>query len=173
MPDFFHGEGWSAEKRAADPDRAKVQEWISRVGSWDTVSPHLARVKARLQSQGIKSAGIVGFCWGAKIAVQATVVDPWYTGVALIHPAKLELSDAEKVQAPVLLLPSKDEPDLTEFFEIIKKKSFGAQSYHQRFDDMHHGWVAARGDFKDPLNKQRASEAVQISADFFHMVVKA
>jgi hypothetical protein len=30
-----------------------------------------------------------------------------------------------------------------------------------------HRWVAARGDWSDPLQQQRATEAVQLFADFF------
>ncbi|RUS34906.1 hypothetical protein BC938DRAFT_477872 [Jimgerdemannia flammicorona] len=136
------------------------------------ISPDLAKVKQYLTSSGFQSVGIVGFCWGAKIAITATGKDSWYAGAALIHPSQLILEDAQKAQGPILLLPSKDEADLSEFFDIIKSKPFGAHSYHHRFDDMHHGWVAARGNFTDPLNKQRATEALQLSADFFQQVLK-
>ncbi|RUS27370.1 hypothetical protein BC938DRAFT_483342 [Jimgerdemannia flammicorona] len=41
---------------------------------------------------------------------------------------------------PILLLPFKDETDLCHY----------------------HGWAAARGNYADPLNKQRATEALQL-----------
>jgi len=172
MPDFFRGEPWTAARMADDPTRTKIREWIANTGAWEKASVDLAKVKAHLVASGIKAVGIVGFCWGGRISVMATGTDSWYAGAALIHPAPLVKSDAENAQAPILLLPSKDDGDYTEFFETIKSKPIGAQSYQQRFDDMPHGWCAARGDYKDPLNKQRATEALQITADFFAQVVQ-
>jgi hypothetical protein len=32
---------------------------------------------------------------------------------------------------------------------------------------MHHGFCAARGDFSDKLNAQRANEAIKLTVDFF------
>ena len=40
-------------------------------------------------------------------------------------------------------------------------------AFQQKFEDMHHGWCAARGDWSDPLQKQRATEAVQLFVEFF------
>jgi dienelactone hydrolase len=42
----------------------------------------------------------------------------------------------------------------------------------QRFDDMHHGFCAARGDWTNELQAKRASEAVGIVTDFFKMHLK-
>lgn len=82
------------------------------------------------------------------------------------------------------------------FWETIKNKpGIGERSIHKRFDDMFHGWVykrtigvsiysdesdylcfwvagvrrwcQTRGNFSDPLNKQRAEEAVGMAAEFF------
>ncbi|RUS21856.1 Alpha/Beta hydrolase protein [Endogone sp. FLAS-F59071] len=172
IPDFFRGDAWNAEKMANDPTWVKIKEWIATAGHWEKISVDLGKVKTHLTASGVKSVGLVGFCWGAKIAVTATGADSWYAGAALIHPSQITTSDAEKANAPILLLPSKDEGDLTEFFEVVKSKPFGAQSYYQRFDDMHHGWCGARGDYTDPLNKQRATEALQITADFFAQVIQ-
>ena len=36
---------------------------------------------------------------------------------------------------------------------------------------MHHGFVAARGDWDDELNKKRATEAIQLTANFFRSVL--
>ncbi|RUP48884.1 hypothetical protein BC936DRAFT_143750 [Jimgerdemannia flammicorona] len=72
--------------------------------------------------------------WIGTVAVIATGKDSWYTGAALIHPSQ------PLAQVPILLLPFKDETDLCHY----------------------HGWAAARGNYADPLNKQRATEALQL-----------
>ncbi len=51
--------------------------------------------------------------------------------------------------------------------EALKAKPFFDRCLVQRFPDMHHGWVAARGDWSDPLQARRATEALQIFSDFF------
>lgn len=110
---------------------------------------------------------MVGFCWGAKIAVQLTSTIPFFVGASLVHPSFVDVKDAEKAGAPILALPSKDEPDMTEYMEVLSKKPFGKQCKHVRFDDMVHGFCAARGDYTDKLNAQRATEAIQLTANFF------
>jgi dienelactone hydrolase len=46
------------------------------------------------------------------------------------------------------------------------------KSVHRRFDDMHHGFAAARGDWNDPLQAQRAQEALNLVATFFKSILK-
>jgi len=41
-----------------------------------------------------------------------------------------------------------------------------------KFDDMHHGWVAARGDWSDERQKERATKAIQLLVDFFSKHLK-
>ena len=37
--------------------------------------------------------------------------------------------------------------------------------------DMHHGFVGARANYTDELNKKRATEAIQLNANFFSKVL--
>lgn len=37
--------------------------------------------------------------------------------------------------------------------------------------DVPHGFAAARGDFTDELHKKRATEAIQLTANFFSKVL--
>jgi hypothetical protein len=37
-----------------------------------------------------------------------------------------------------------------------------------RFDDIHHGFCAARGDFTDHHNVQKTNEAIKLTVDFFN-----
>lgn len=49
-----------------------------------------------------------------------------------------------QVKVPMLIMPSHDEPDLTPLKEVMEKKEFGSKCIFHRFDDMHHGFCAAR-----------------------------
>ncbi|KAI8141602.1 dienelactone hydrolase family-domain-containing protein [Fennellomyces sp. T-0311] len=110
MPDFFRGDSWNEEKGFGDMQ--KLMAWIRKVGSFQVIEPQLALVREQLTKQCIAQAGIVGFCWGGKIAVVATAQDSFYGGASIIHPSMVDNKDAEVAKAPILAIPSKDEPDM-------------------------------------------------------------
>lgn len=41
------------------------------------------------------------------------------------------------------------------------------KSGHHRFDDVHHGFCAARGDWTVELQAKRANEALKLVTDFY------
>jgi dienelactone hydrolase len=136
------------------------------------ITPDIERVEKYLKEQGVDAATLVGFCWGAKIGVQLTN-RPFIAGISMIHPSFVDVKDAEAAGAPVLALPSQNEPDMTEYMNVLAKKPFGKQCKHVRFDDQPHGFCAARGDYKDELNAKRANEAIRLTADFFSECFKS
>lgn len=190
MPDFLHGDYATA---AMMGDIPKLLEWIEKVGTtevvsvnkgiyrkyfinfeiWIQVTPDVERSVKYLKEAGVDAATLVGFCWGAKIAVQLTTIIPFFVGASLIHPSFVDVKDAEKAGAPILALPSKDEPDMTEYMQTLAKKPFGSQCKHVRFDDMPHGFCASRSNYTDKLNAQRATEAIQLTVNFFSECFKA
>lgn len=131
------------------------------------ITPDFELAEKYLKEQGVEAATMVGFCWGAKMAVQLNVTHPLFVGTALIHPSFVDNSDAEKAGTPILAVPSKDEFDMTEFFNILSKKPFGDKCKHVRFDDVEHGFCASRGDYEDPLYAKRANDAIKLTVDFF------
>ncbi|OBZ84836.1 hypothetical protein A0J61_07106 [Choanephora cucurbitarum] len=164
MPDFLRGDYWSFERGGMDA----LVAWIEKVGSIENVTPDVNRVQEQLKKDGVEAATLVGFCWGAKISVHLTSTHPFFVGASLIHPSFVDVKDAEAAQAPILALPSKDEPDMTEYMEVLSKKPFASLCKHVRFDDQPHGFCAARGNFEDETNVKRATEAIQLTVDFFH-----
>ena len=51
--------------------------------------------------------------------------------------------------------------------DIAREAGMAKGNFYRYFDDMHHGFAAARGDFGDALNKQRRDEAVDMMVAFF------
>lgn len=47
-----------------------------------------------------------------QVGPQLTGRDSFYNGAVLVHQALMDLKDAEEAGAPILALPSKDEPDM-------------------------------------------------------------
>ncbi|KAG0173532.1 hypothetical protein DFQ28_008198 [Apophysomyces sp. BC1034] len=169
LPDFFRGDAWNQSLGNTEA----IVAWLGKVGTFDVIAPQLEQVRESLQAQGVTTAGLVGFCWGAKIAVLATAVDSFFGAASLVHPSLVDIKDAENAKAPILALPSKDEPDMTAYMEVLYKKSFGSQCKHQRFDDMAHGFCGGRADWSDELNKKRATEVIQLTVNFFDETLKA
>jgi hypothetical protein len=64
------------------------------------------------------------------------------------------------------MLPTKDDP-MESIKEILDTKPYADKCYYQRFDDQEHGFLAARGDYKDEQVAKRAGEALQCLANFF------
>lgn len=84
---------------------------------------------------------------------------------ALVHPAFIEVSDAEKAVVPICLLDSKDEDKETmdKFIGEIKKKPFGNKVFRKRYD-IFHGFCAGRANYGDEDNAKKANE-VSITPD--------
>jgi dienelactone hydrolase len=57
----------------------------------------------------IKEWGVVGYCWGAKMAALCSREGSVFRASALLHPSLLEQEDAGKVTVPMCVLASVDE----------------------------------------------------------------
>ena len=71
---------------------------------------------------------------------------------------------AEKATNPICLLPTKDDP-MEDVQQIMEKKDVASKCFFKRYDDQVHGFLAARGDFKDEQVAKRAGEARCTAAD--------
>ncbi len=52
----------------------------------------------------------------------------------------------------------------------LKDRKWFSKIVHKRFPDMHHGWMAARGDWSNELQNKRATEGIEIAIEFFNSV---
>lgn len=75
----------------------------------------------------------------------------------LLHRSEFEISEhvslasdhflcdpSRQVKVPMLIMPSGEDPDHLPVKEVLDKKPFGNKCQYRRFDDMHHGFCAAR-----------------------------
>ncbi|KAJ2559232.1 hypothetical protein EV175_000429 [Coemansia sp. RSA 1933] len=165
MPDFLRGDPITAEKMAGGQ---WISEFKEKRAKWENNRDMFAAAMEILRAEGVESIGAVGFCWGAKLAIRALAESGpcAVKSSVLIHPSMLEKEDFEEAAGPVLLLPTKDEPDFSEFFAIAKAKPFGDVSYHERFENQIHGFCAARGDFANPEVVGDVNKAIKLTVDF-------
>ncbi len=135
------------------------------------MKPLVAATSARLKAGGYKNISAIGFCWGAKMAVQA-LHDGYVNAVAGPHPSFLKESDfSHGFKGPVCLLPSKDESKFDGIERaILSDPKFGKASIVHHFPKMGHGFMAARANLNVPEERQAMLEGVKIVSNFFKSV---
>lgn len=147
-------------------------KFINVNGSWDNVvKKDLTAIINYYKQQGATTFGVYGFCWGGRMCLKAAAELSDIKAAALLHPFLLETADANPVKVPVIFLPSKDEPDLIPMVNIVKKNVGADKVAHQRFDDMTHGFAAARGNWKNDNERKRAEEALTLVHNFMKKYV--
>jgi dienelactone hydrolase len=119
--------------------------------------------------------GVYGFCWGGKQVVESVKL---FKAAAVVHPAFLEVSDADKISVPFALIDSEDEPKETmdELYSVLEKKPFADKNFRHRYE-IFHGFCAGRANYEDPENGKLAREvclpspSLSSSIDFmFHYI---
>ncbi|KAJ2776352.1 hypothetical protein H4R18_005717 [Coemansia javaensis] len=141
-------------------------------GSWEANRDKLAAARDHLRAGGAQSVGALGFCWGGGIVVQALAKLDGLSGGTIVHPALVTAERVAAIKAPLLAMPTKDDPDYAPFFATLADKPFAAQCRVERFDDMFHGFCGARGDWSKSEQAKRANDAIALTADFFRAVLK-
>ena len=167
-PDFF--EGNPADLSWYPPDTA---EKGAKLGEWfKTASPplHLPKIPGIIKAAGeynenIRTWGIIGYCWGGKLASLLAGKSTVFKAAVQTSPALIDPVDAEKAQIPMMLLASKDEPakDVKAYDEKLT-----VPKHVETFDDQVHGWMSARGDMVDATGKAGYERGYQLSLAWFH-----
>ncbi|CBJ30749.1 conserved unknown protein [Ectocarpus siliculosus] len=172
MPDFCKGNPWPLEN-FPPKDRSELGAWFGTTGKWETsIRPTFIPAVAHMKEhRGAEVVGVTGFCWGGMIAMKAASLDPDAEGGVkaggTVHPAMLSAELAQDVKVPVLIMPSGEDPDHLPVKEVLDKKPFGDKCQYRRFDDMHHGFCAARGDWANAVQATRAAEAIDAFVKFY------
>ncbi|KAH7059398.1 hypothetical protein BKA57DRAFT_444733 [Linnemannia elongata] len=172
-PDYFLEGGIPPECLG---DSSKVMGWIGQHG--DYKKNHILEVTLAavedLRKAGCTSFSLVGQCWGvlmtAKIVSEEGTL---FLSAGGPHPSFISLETTKDVKTPMILLASKDEADLVPVVEHLNTKGFPVESFHQRFDNMHHGWTGGRGDWTNAEQFKAALEAIDLLGAFYAKVAAA
>jgi len=150
MPDFFKT-GSIEPFYAAKTVDTEGLKWLKQF-NWAHCSSVLESVYAHLKEKNISRIGSIGFCWGSWVVAKMCQNSNHCQAGVWAHPTifvakelyegetEQELSAA--VKAPILIMPSKQEPDFYkngELIEIMAKN--GIHSETIKFEDQLHGWV--------------------------------
>jgi len=168
MPDFF--EGNHAKIEWYPPDTKEKEQAL---GNWFQIAAppkHLPKIPSLLEAAektngNIKSWGIIGYCWGGKMASLVAGKDTKFKAAVQTSPAMVDSSDAEKVTIPMMMLASKEEPadEVKKYDESLKVKK-----HIETFGDQLHGFMSARADLKDDKVKAEYERGYKLALQFFH-----
>jgi dienelactone hydrolase len=169
MPDFF--EGSPADISWYPPDNEDKQQKLGAFfkgpGDPGKAAKRVPEVVKALGEKypGVKSWGVIGFCWGGKI-VSLTTGTPStpFVAAAECHPAMVEPADALNISIPLILLASKDEDA-----EAVKKfeANLKGEKYVETFGDQIHGWMGARSDLENSRVKEEYERGYKTVVEFF------
>ncbi|KAI8624394.1 dienelactone hydrolase family protein [Xylariaceae sp. FL1651] len=169
MPDFFDGNPAKIEwyPPVTDDQKAKIGEWF-KDALWPIHRPKIPGILQAVEkvNPNIKAWGIMGYCWGGKMASLVAGDDPGLFKAAVqTSPAQVDAADAAKVKIPMMMLASKDESA-----EDVKKygESLNVPRYVERFDDQIHGFMSARADLRDARVKAEYERGYALALRFFH-----
>ncbi|KAF4551811.1 Dienelactone hydrolase-like protein 3 [Elsinoe fawcettii] len=174
MPDFFEGKPVPVDYYPPDNDEKKnfVGNFFQTTAAPPKTLERIPKILKDIQSKNssITQWAIVGFCWGGKIVNLSSQKDTLFKAAAAVHPAMVDANDAPGVSIPYIMLPSKgeDKGDVEKWQQGIKVK-------HQVewFSDQEHGFMAARGDLKDPSVKKQYERGYNLLLNFFHENISA
>lgn len=170
MPDYFREKPWPTDRfPPTEADQKDIGEFFERI-AYDKVKPDVVAAADVARRLGATSLGMLGMCWGGKIAMRANA-DGIVSCCATAHPSFVDAQDAKDVKGPVCFLPSGDEPNMDDIEAALKAQTFAGKNIFQRYDDLRHGFMGARGfvytDYSDDKVKARVEEAINQTADFF------
>jgi len=168
MPDFFEGKpadiSWYPPN--TDEKGAKLGEFFKTTGAPPTSAAKIPGLLKAFQEHnlGIKTFGVVGFCWGGKIVSLTSGKETGFKAAAECHPAMVDPKEAEGISIPLCMLASGDEPE--EDVRAFEGKLRG-EKYVEVFGDQIHGWMAARADLSDKRVKSEYERGYKTLLEFF------
>ncbi|KAI9759814.1 MAG: hypothetical protein M1840_003085 [Geoglossum simile] len=162
MPDWFVNEYADITWYPPDTDEKKVaMKGVFERGNPAVIGPRVTKWMQDIRGEG--KWGVVGLCWGGKIAAVVAGAGG-FDCAAMAHPAMLNPEDAAKISVPFAVLASQDEDTkaVQEFSEALKDKKVV-----ETFGDQIHGWMGARGDLKDARCSEQYQRGYKMLVDFF------
>jgi dienelactone hydrolase len=168
IPDWFHGKPCPIEIYPPDNEDKQKQlgEFFGQYPPPKVAGLVPDYVKAlKEKNSSISDLGILGYCWGGKVASLATKADTnSFKIAASVHPAMVDPADAEGLTVPFVMLASGDEPaeDVKKFEDALK-----VPKHVEIFGDQIHGWMAARADLSNDRVKAEYERGYKTLLDFF------
>lgn len=168
MPDFL-GENL-ADPAWFPPETAEQQTAVANYfgprgpAQAEKMRNQLTQVLETLNGKFTKYA-IMGYCWGAKIAVLSSFSGSPFNVAIQVHPSGLDAEDAPKITIPMCMLASKDEDN-----EIVQKFDdlLDVPKLVDTYPSAPHGWMTSRTDLNSPKMLEDYKRGYTAVLNFLH-----
>ncbi|KAF9577919.1 hypothetical protein BGW38_006577 [Lunasporangiospora selenospora] len=171
-PDFFKGNGIPDEVFG---NVERLMKWIGDYADYhkNHIGTLIKAAADQLRAEGCTTVSVFGQCWGSLMSVLAvSEEDSQFLAAGGPHPSFTTIDAVKNVKAPLILLASKDEGDMAAVVDSLKSKNFPVESFHKRFNNMHHGWTGGRGAWAIPEQLEAGLEAVDLLGAYFAKVAQ-
>jgi len=173
IPDLFNGDALKeSQLNVPDPFKTVFPPWIAKHQP-DTKFELLEKVFSELrEKEGIEKIGVIGFCYGAKMAIHFAHSNK-INAVGAAHPSFLKTpEDIEAIQVPSIWLFAETDQAFSnearaQTEEILKKKQF--KSEFKFFPGTTHGFAIRGGE--NEQTKQAKDKAAEDAGKFFKEVL--
>ena len=173
LPSFFGSRAWNTANWPPNFDSDEWKSFYGFITTLDNFMPIFHDGVKVLHGLGCTSVGAVGVCWGSKVALRG-LKDKSVSMAVCPHPSFLTVDQVEPANGPIGLLLSKDEAPLLDVKESLEKNEFAAKNLFVRYDDLHHGFLGARGPLEEAFAYDkmpgeiaaRCAEASQALAEY-------
>lgn len=144
MPDWFKDPADITQYPPDTPEKlAYINSFFAKNASPNAIIPQIPGLMNAMKEKNpeIESWGILGHCWGGKIAALVSVKGTAFKVAAQCHPSLFDPADAEVVTVPMIVLPSGDEDvETTREYERRLK----TEKYVETFRERIHGWMSSK-----------------------------
>lgn len=113
--------------------------------------------------------GVIGYCFGAKYAIQQIASDGYATAAAVAHPSFVTIEEVEAIKKPLLISAAETDPIFTVELRHQTEEALAkikARYQLDLFSGVVHGY-AVRGDIKDPVVKYAMTKTISDQVQWF------
>ncbi|KAL6451957.1 CPS1 Carboxypeptidase S [Candida maltosa Xu316] len=149
-------------------------EWLSRHTAEITapiVDTFLKQVKETLNPEFL---GGIGYCFGAKYAIQNLSSTGYLDSVAVAHPSFVSIEEVKAIKRPLIISAAEIDPifpaELRHETEDELAKLEGVRYQVDLFSGVSHGF-AVKGDIKDPIVRYAKEKALKDQLCFFETIM--
>lgn len=168
MPDFWEGDPCDFALYPPDtPEKqAKLGEWFQKA------SPpiHLPKIApileaAKQSNSNISKWGVIGYCWGGKMASLLSQEGSPFKVAVQTSPALIDPSEGAKVTIPMMILASEDESkeEVSQYSDNLK-----VTKQIETFTGYGHGFMSARADLDNAFDKEGYTKGYHLANKFLH-----
>lgn len=166
IPDILKGDPYDATKGFEE-----FPNWMSNhdpAETQATVERFLKGIHSELSPSFV---GLIGYCFGAKYAIQQITEDGLANAAAVAHPSFVTMEEVEAIAKPILISSAEiDQIYPAELRQATEAKLAEIKARYQTdlFSGVSHGY-ACRGDMSDPQVRYAAEKTLLDQIHWFSM----